>query len=191
MLAEPIKKKTLFTTLMSSLTLRSKLLYCIVLDFVDDFLSRMPMMTIRHDGVPEQLQLLCILSLGLILVFLFYRLFNSSQVDNEVLEALLTVINPTRSFWPADVMKVAASVRKNKIIRISLRQLYLHLLSGALEFRNPSVDLVQILKEGEYRINGWTVQITVDVSWWSSISIWILRSFIGIMKVSISKCSSY
>jgi hypothetical protein len=117
-------------------------------------------------------------------------LFDNEAHSREALKALLSLINPTRSFWPIDISQAISSARKTKVIKLSLRQLFVHIVSGTLEFRNPSVDLVKLLKDGEYCVNGWSIQLAVDTSWWSVVSIWIFKSFAWTTDVSTCVQSS-
>jgi hypothetical protein len=130
-----------------------------------------------------------IISLWILLIISYYRSGNPSafkhKKHDEALSALLVLLSPTTSFWPVDIIK-AASLHKNKIMKISLHQLYAHIISGAIEFRNPSDDLATLLRDGgTYPVGEWSIQLVMDSPCWSSITLWIIRSFSTVFKVSI------
>lgn len=155
-------------------------------EVLHDSLSKLVALLSQRHTIPDPLPF-GIVSVWVLLIISFYHpssLFRvKSKNTDEALDVLLTLISPTKSLWPKDIIQVA-SAHKDKIIKLPLSQLLSHIAAGTLEFRNPSQDLITLVKDGGvYRVDEWCIALVVDASWWITIGFWIFKSCVNIIKV--------
>ena len=142
-----------------------------------------------HIG-PLGLPLTVILVLGSVLFCCSQFPIEQNRPCNEndnPLQALLTVLAPTRSYWPHPYPLLAnnARIAKCKVIEIPLHLLLSDVSAGRMELRDPQFDLCDLF-QGRLRVYGWNIRLVVESRDWVTAARCTAGSVIRALAVSNS-----
>ena len=144
---------------------------------------------------PETLLSGAVLLLAVLLVTRYY-LSHSRQRDDVlegrlVLEALLSVITPTRSTWPSHYSTSAlAGSPSQKCLRVPLEVFYKDIVYGVTELRDPIVHLPALFHDKLTSVSGLSVSVFAGLSLWLKLVGWIISCELLSYEVrTLSVCS--
>jgi len=124
----------------------------------------------------------CLLLFSVPICFLAFSRLRHLKEDHThtrvALQALVTVITPTCSFWPSRYIELASVLRSH--IDIPLEVIIKDTIDGVIEFRNPIDNLVDLIGSGA-TVNGHTVRITIGWKWWTNCFEWWMLAKVRII----------
>jgi hypothetical protein len=114
-----------------------------------------------------------------------------NESDNP-LQALLTVIAPTRSYWPPPYSLLANNARfaSRKVIDIPLHLLLSDVSAGRMELRDPQFDLCDLF-QGRLRVYGWHIRLVAGPRDWITAARCTAVSVVRILSVGNFSSSSW
>ena len=136
-----------------------------------------------HFGIPIAL----ILGFGLVLFCCSQFPIERKEARNELgdpLQALLTVIAPTRSLWPPSYSALVndARIARRKVIKIPLYQLLSDVSTGRMELRDPQLDLCDLFQD-TLCVYGWGIRLSIGYCEWMTAARSVSTSILSALLV--------
>lgn len=141
-------------------------------------------LTISWDGLnrPAPMRWCCLLLFFMPICFLACSRLRDLKEDRTrtrvALQALVTIVAPTCSFWPSRYIELASVLRSH--IDIPLEVIIKDTVDGVIEFRNPIDNLVDLIGSGA-TVNGHTVRTTIGWKWWINCFEWWMLAKVRII----------
>ena len=134
------------------------------------------------------LPIVLILGFGLVLFCCSQFPIERQETRNELgdpLQALLTVITPTRSLWPPSysVLVNEARISRRKVIGIPLYQLLSDVSTGKMELRDPQLDLCDLFQD-TLCVYGWGIRLSIGYCDWMAAARSVSTSILSALLVS-------
>lgn len=106
------------------------------------------------------------------------------QRTREALSAMLTVLTPVHSLWPARYVSIARSTQSDEtVINIPLETLVCDVIEGVVELRNPRVNLPLLFQTG-YPKGTMRIRLDTEWFWWFRLLRWLLCSAFSSTPIS-------
>lgn len=124
----------------------------------------------------------CLFFLLILCLSLLYRgcgRKNHNPKSHALIQALSTVIIPTRSIWPPSYTLIAKkpSCLRSRTIALPLYGLLQHIYDGEIELRDLN-DLPDLFRN-DLRVYGLLIRFELESTWLSIIIRWLMRSQIS------------
>jgi hypothetical protein len=111
---------------------------------------------------------------------------HASARTSESLQALLSVVTPTRSSWPPNYIALVerAGTSRSKTIQLPLSDVYRDISAGRIELRDPKNDLSDLFRK-QVQAYGWLIQFYIDIPLWMNVLRWVAASHLPSFKVRV------
>ncbi|KIK81562.1 hypothetical protein PAXRUDRAFT_155829 [Paxillus rubicundulus Ve08.2h10] len=110
----------------------------------------------------------------LVLLFIVLRSREENRARTRTaLQAILTLITPTSSLWPARYIELArcAGSLSPPGIFVPLEVILWDIIEGIIEFRDPINDLADLICS-EMKVYGFTMSLSIEWKWWIEAFEW-------------------